>query len=108
MTQSERLLKLINQLKNNIKNDPKYNASEKTFSYIWAWVVGGLEALESKINGGFSYYPPRATRRDLFRDFKQYFYCERIAEEIKAETLAQLMTDQNKKLVEKIEKLILR
>lgn len=97
-----KLLKIINQLKNNITKTIKDH--EATRLYVSTWVIScGLEFIENKANGDlFGYYPRRATYQYLYEDFKEHFDCVNISPEIKAETLEQLHTPENIKLVEEL------
>ena len=66
----EKAIKIIHQLKDEINK----NQIEEAQIYVQTWVIGGLKQLESKINGGFDFYPSYATYEDLFRDFIKHFF----------------------------------
>ena len=80
-----KLFKVIDELKNDIEKNLN-TQSERTQIYIRSWVLGGLEMIESKAQGGRNYYPTNATYKTLCIDFLKAFICLNINEEIETET----------------------
>lgn len=83
----EKALKIIQDLKEQINK----NEMKEARLYIQSWVIGGLNQIESKINGG-SVYPYNATYEYLFKEFINYFFCRNIDPAIKVYAIASLFT----------------
>ena len=91
----EKAIKIIQELKDEINK----NQIEEAQIYVQTWVIGGLKQLESKINGGFDFYPSYATYEDLFRDFIKHFFCINIDPAIRMYAIANIFSLKSRKLV---------
>ena len=100
-----KLLKTINELRNNIKKD--LDSHTNICLYVKTWVIGGLDMLENKAKGKLSYvWPYKATYSYLLNDFLKSFYCCYINEKIKSETIKYLCTCENIKMINQLISLI--
>lgn len=97
--------KLIDQLRSNIEKEVDQHSNIKL--YVNTWVIGGLKQLEAKGKGNFV-YPYNATYSYLLNDFLDAFYCRRINEQIKDETIKYLSTSENLQLVNQLSALIIK
>ena len=89
----QKLNKIIDDFKENINKDLEQHQAIKL--YVKSWVIGGLEMIQNKANGGSNYYPFNATYKELLRDFMSCFFCSRISEELRDEATYYLITLKN-------------
>ena len=82
----EKALKIIN----NIKEAIKKNELEESRLYVDSWIIGSLNSIETKINGGYVY--KNRTYEQLFKDFISYFFCRNIDPAIKIYAIASVFT----------------
>lgn len=95
----EKTTEIIENLIDNIEKQAQYPEFDCARLYVKSWVIGGLNSLKSKINGGYNYYPENATYKTLFQDFICYFYCLNINPKIKIYAIGCLFSVYTRDLI---------
>lgn len=89
-----RVIFLINQLIEEIHK----NLNDENRIYIDCWVIGELKNLLNKLEGR-SYYPERATTKDLFFGFVPMYFCDRIDPAVKMQVIYALFSYHKRHLI---------
>lgn len=103
-----KLYKTIKQLKNNIEKDLYNKDNDNIRLYIKTWVIGSLDMIKEKAQGGYNYYPQNATYKQLYFDYEKHLFCDNASEIIKEKARQYLMTDDNIKLSLQLKNIIIK